>query len=108
MKLFRTVLFAWAGILGSAGCATNATRSDDPAVDPSKVGVALFYAEKEEGSPESGLRLYVNAEFLRIDDLSAPDDFILFDRKKRTIYNVATAEKSVSIISPQIIRLSFL
>lgn len=101
MKLFQTVLFALAGILGSAGCATNATRSDDQAIDPSKVGVALLYAEKEEGSPESGLRLYVNAEFLRIDDLSAPDDFILFDRKKRTIYNVATAEKSVSIISPK-------
>ena len=101
MKLFRTVLFAWAGMLGSAGCATNATRSDDPAVDPSKVGVALLYAEKEAGSPESGLRLYVNAEFFRIDDLSAPDDYILFDRKKRTIYNVAGAEKSVSVISPK-------
>ena len=101
MKLFQTILLVVAGGLGIASCAKDATRGDVPEVDPSKVGVALLYAEKDEGNPESGLRLYVNAEFLRIDDQSAPNDFILFDRKKRTIYNVISSEKSVSVISPK-------
>ena len=86
---------------GIVGCATEATHSEDAPIDPTKVGVSLLYAEKEAGSPESGLRLFVNAEFMRIDDLSAPNDFILFDRKKRTIYNVIAAEKSVAVISPR-------
>ena len=100
MKLFQTVLLV-VGAFGIVGCATEATHSEDAPVDPSKVGVSLLYAEKEAGSPESGLRLFVNTEFMRIDDLSAPNDFILFDRKKRTIYNVIAAEKSASVIAPR-------
>ncbi len=100
MKVFQTVVLI-AGVLGIVGCATEAPRSEDVPVDPAKLGVALLYAEKESASdPENGIRIYVNAEFLRIDDLSAPNDFILFDRKTRTIYNAVGAEKSVSIISP--------
>lgn len=100
MKLFQTVLVA-VGVLGITACATEALQEAEPAVDTSKVGVSLLYAEKEAGSSESALRMFVNAEFIRIDDQSAPNDYILFDRKKRTIYNVMTAEKSVSIISPR-------
>ncbi len=101
VKLFPTALLMVLSTLGIAGCATDATRSGDVRVDQSKLGVALLYAEKEAGGAESGLKLYVNAEFFRIDDLSAPEDFILFDRKKRTIYNVVGVDKSVSIISPR-------
>jgi hypothetical protein len=100
VKLFQTVLLL-VGVFGIVGCATEAMHSEDAPVDPSKVGVSLLYAEKEAGSPENGLRMFVNTEFMRIDDLSAPNDFILFDRKKRTIYNVIAAEKSASVISPR-------
>ncbi|MBI3775059.1 MAG: hypothetical protein HY273_05815 [Gammaproteobacteria bacterium] len=100
MKLFQTALFTVC-VLGISGCATEALQEAEPVVDTSKVGVSLLYAEKETGSSESALRLFVNAEFIRIDDQTAPNDYILFDRKKRTIYNVMTAEKSVSIISPR-------
>lgn len=103
MKLFQTVLTvlsAAAGIFGIAGCATDATRGEQAPVDQAKVGVSLLYTEKEAGGEENSIRMYVNGEFLRIDDLSAPKDFILFDRKKRTIYNVIGDEKSVSVISP--------
>ena len=101
MKLLQTILLVVAGGLGIASCAKDATRGEEPEVDQFKAGVALTYAEKEEGNPESAVRLYVNAEFIRIDEQSAPNDFILFDRKKRTIYNVITSEKSVSVISPK-------
>jgi hypothetical protein len=100
VKLIQTVLLV-VGAFGIVGCATEATNSEDAPVDPSNVGVSLLYSEKEAGSPENGLRLFVNTGFIRIDDLSAPNDFILFDRKKRTIYNVIAAEKSASVISPR-------
>ena len=100
MKLFQTVLLVVVGAFGIASCATDPTHSGEETIDQSKVGVSLLYAEKEADSPESGIRMYVNAEFLRIDDQSVPNDFILFDRKKRTIYNVIGADKSVSVISP--------
>lgn len=98
MKLFRIMLLT-TGVLGIVSCASEATHDDDAQVDPTKVGVSLLYAEKEPGSPENGIRFFVNTEFMRIDDLSVPNDFILFDRKKSTIYNVIAAEKSASVIS---------
>ena len=101
MKPFQIILLVIASATGLGGCATEATHNDEVPIDQSKLGVSLLYAEKEaDNSPENSIRMYVNSEFLRIDDLSAPDDFILFDRKKRTIFNVIGAEKSVSVISP--------
>lgn len=100
MNVIQTFLFVALAVGGLAGCATDAARDDEAAIDQAKVGVALTYAEKEAGAPENNVRIYVNKEFLRIDDLSAPNDFILFDRKKRTLYSVTGADKSISVISP--------
>lgn len=102
MKLFQTIFWAVLSALVISGCATDATHNDgEEAVDQSKLGVVLLYAEKEPDSPQNGLRMFVNKEFLRIDDLSAPNGFILFERKTRTIYNILSDEKTVSVIAPK-------
>jgi hypothetical protein len=86
-----------AGILLLSGCATVGEREAAPEA-AQVTGVALFYVEKEPGGEPNNVSMFINENFIRIDDQALPSDFILFDRKKRTIYNVISADKSVFAI----------
>lgn len=87
--------------LGVAGCAIQPTELESEASGLSKPGAMVYYTEKEPGLEPNTIGIFVNDSFMRIDDRSAPDDFILFDRKSRYIYSVISKEKSISIITPK-------
>jgi hypothetical protein len=93
-----TKAISLAGILFISGCATVGER-EPVSQDVTTTGVALFYVEKEPGLEASNVSMFVNENFIRIDDQTVPNDFILFDRKKRTIYNVISADKTVYAIT---------
>lgn len=94
----------WIGVLlllGATGCAVQTVEPEAAPSDRSKIGVMIYYTENELGTETNTVGIYVNPDFMRIDDRSAPDDFILFDRKSRYIYNVISSDKSISIITPK-------
>lgn len=62
-------------------------------------GVLLTYSERERAGTELfRSQIYVNKNYLYMQDQRAPDDYLLFDRKKKTIYSVTHANKTVFVI----------
>lgn len=60
----------------------------------------LYFEEQESGSQPAKTRMLVTADFLRIDYGKDDDDFILFDRKRPTVYSVNHADKTTLVIVP--------
>lgn len=59
----------------------------------------LIFSEQEPGIEEPyQTRMLVTEEFLRFDDGGADDDFVLLNRKTRTIYSVSHEDERVVII----------
>ncbi|WP_455207111.1 hypothetical protein [Kaarinaea lacus] len=65
-------------------------------------GVFMVFSEREEaGTPLFKSRMYVNKQYIYINDDRFPDDFLLFDRGKRTIYSVTHSNKTIFVIKPK-------
>lgn len=56
------------------------------------------FVEQEAGVEPYQTRMMANAHFLRIDDGEGAPDYVLFDRKQRTIYSVTAATRSVLVV----------
>ena len=85
-------------------CAGMGTSQD--AAQPSEMGdvegVLMTFSERERaGTPTFKSRMFVNNKFLYIDGENFPEDYLLFDREKRTIYSVTHANKTVFVIKPK-------
>jgi hypothetical protein len=52
----------------------------------------------EVDSQQYRSRLIVTPEFLRFDDGNDSSDFLLYDRKKKTIYNTSTQDQTILVI----------
>lgn len=68
--------------------------------------VALYFSETERGGEPFATRMLVTSKFLRIDYGVDTDDFILFDRKRPTIFSVNRNDKTVLVIEPLPITLA--
>lgn len=55
----------------------------------------LYYRISEPGIDPYLSRLLITDKFLRIDEGNAEDNFILFDRKARTVYSVVHSDRTV-------------
>jgi len=53
------------------------------------------------GSQEYETRLIVTPDFIRFDDGGDGNDFLLFDRKKKTIYNTSSMDQTILVIKNQ-------
>ncbi len=59
---------------------------------------ALYYAEQDAGGTPYRTRMIVTGRWLRIDDGPESRDFLLFDRRDRTIYNLNAADQSILVL----------
>jgi hypothetical protein len=81
-------------VLLTSACATKNTLK--PPIDDANVnGVVLLFNEKRQHEPEGLVRMLVTRDFLRIDAGKEEDDFLLFDRNSRAIYNVVVDDETV-------------
>ena len=55
----------------------------------------LWYAEQEPGVDPYRMRYLVTPDFLRSDDGVDSENFLLFDRKRKTIYSVVGENRSI-------------
>lgn len=97
-------MWSLAAVAASAlivGCATTGDAEPEAPVR----GVALLFVENEPGFETNFLSYLVTPDFLRIDDKSQGDNFILFNRRKREIYNVINSEKTISVITAQDVKI---
>jgi len=77
-------------------------KGDADGAKQQKTSVFMLFSEREEaGTPLFKSRMYVNDKYLYINDDRFPDDFVLFDRDKQTIYSVTHANKTIFVIKPK-------
>lgn len=59
----------------------------------------LQYDEAESGADIQTMRYIINNQFLRIDNGNANNDFILFDRNKKTVFSINHEDQTILKIS---------
>lgn len=83
-------------------CASMETGTEGSKAKEEQLSVFMVFSEREEaGTPLFRSRMYVNDKYLYINDDRFPDDFVLFDRNKQTIYSVTHANKTIFVIKPK-------
>jgi len=98
----RVVKVILAGFLlvGLAACAGQSTKpvAKTDAELKAAPGALLIMVEREMGSESFTTRLFVNEGYLHISDSRSPADFVLLNRKEKTIYNVSQDDKTIMVI----------
>jgi len=94
------VILAGFLLVGLAACAGLSTKpvAKTEAELKATPGTLLILVEREAGSASFSTRLFVNEGYLHISDSRSPADFVLFDRKEKTIYNVSQDDKTIMVI----------
>ena len=87
-------------------CETTGPASEGKAkFADDKKGVLITYSEREEaGTPLFRSQMFVSNKYIYMADNRFPDDFLLFDREKQTIYSVTHANKTIFVIKPKEIK----
>lgn len=62
--------------------------------------VALRYVDQDPGDPPYLTRMLVTTDFMRMDDGEDDGDFILLDRRKRTVTNVMRGNQLALVFTP--------
>ena len=97
----KSGLIALLTIFLLTACETTSTVVK-PSVLGDDFGVLLAYSERERaGTALFKSLMYVNKKYIYISDDRDPADFLLYDRKKKTIYSVTHANKTVFVIKPK-------
>jgi hypothetical protein len=78
-------------LLGLLAMLVSGVQADDDNVS----ATILWYTEQESGIDPYRVRYIVTRDFLRSDDGIDSDDFLLFDRKQKSIYSVVGENRSV-------------
>jgi len=58
----------------------------------------LLYEEQETGTDSYPVRILVNRDFVRLDDGFDASDYVLFNRRSRTVYSVTHEERRILAI----------
>jgi hypothetical protein len=70
---------------------------------PGNVGALLLFAIKEPGTEAYQNRVFVNRDVMVMMDSRSAKDFLLFDRKSKTIYSTNSSDKTIFVIKPKAI-----
>jgi len=61
-------------------------------------GTLFIFMERSEGAEPFTTRLFINEGYLHMSDTRSPADYMIFNRKERTIYNVTVEDKTILVI----------
>lgn len=87
-------------ILLLSACATQGVGGlDEKSKNP---GTFFLFSETQAGSKPVPVRMFINDDYMRIDDSSSPGDFVLFDRKQKIINNVVADGKTIFVIKAKV------
>ncbi len=92
----RTLIFF--SCFALLNCATQENIKSPPVAGPA-LGNLFIFSETAPGSVPAQVRIYVNDDFMRIDDDNNSSDYVLFDRKNKIINNVVAETKTIFVIN---------
>ena len=95
-KIIPTVFL----LIGLSACANLTTKSAAKTEAELKdaPGTLLIMMERDQGSEPFTTRIFVNEGYMHMSDARSPSDYVLFNRKERTIYNVNHDDKTIMVI----------
>ena len=94
------VLLVFTVFLISAGCSRSSDELPAPVPDDGMVNVDwLLYEEQEQGTGQYPVRILVSRHYVRFDDNYDASDFLLLDRRSRTLFSVSHEEGSILVIT---------
>lgn len=93
MMISMRVIFLTAGLLALI-CVTPGIRAEEKTVS----AYQLSYEEQEAGTGSYATQYIVSDRFLRINDLSDKDGFILYDDTIKTIYSVSHLDRRTLVM----------
>jgi hypothetical protein len=97
MLSFSVLLTACESMAPATG---DAAKAD--AVKDENLGLFMIFSERERAGTELfKSRMFVNKHYLYMNDDRFPEDFLLFDREKQTIYSVTHLNKTIFVIKPK-------
>lgn len=86
-------------LLGTACNQSEAPSGEQP---ENAVNVSIItFLEQEAGTDPYPVRVLVSPEYVRLDDDYDESDFVLLERRSRTLYSVAHESRSVLVIKNQ-------
>jgi hypothetical protein len=94
-RLFVAIIIAGSVLLAS--CASQGQKSEEETPG----GVVLLFSVKEAGTDFYQSRMYVDENVMLTRDSRSKNDYLLFDRKKRTIYSVSSGDETIFVITPK-------
>lgn len=90
----------WARIIALLAAAGVAS-CEQPVETTAAPAVAVYFVEHEPGFEPARTRMIITRDFLRIDGGRKGRDFVLYDRARRTIYNVSAADSLILVMGPR-------
>jgi len=96
-KIVKTAVIAILS-MSLLACATVSKKSEKSVDKLEFAGDILTFSETIDGH-ESTVRMIITKAYLRMDDGPEAEDYLLFDRRKKTIYNIVADEKSIMEIA---------
>lgn len=102
-KSIKIVIFT---VVNLISCATGGSGNLSPqggkaTFGDDGTGVLLLFSEKEAGTEAYRNKVFVNRDFIHMSDNRSPKDYLLFNRKEKTIYSVTAQDRSIFVIKPK-------
>ena len=91
VKLIHFVVLFFTVLL--AGCDQSANKGSE--------NLMLMFADQEEDVEPFQTRILLTPDYIRFDEGEGAVDYLIFDRKQKTIYSVVQESKSITIVSAQ-------
>ena len=99
-KIINVFLIIFLG-LTTISCSTLESKVEKKDDKLEFAGDILNFSEVFADQPEENVRMIITNGYLRIDDGPQAEDFILYNRRNKIIYNVVSEEKSIMVIDSQ-------
>ena len=86
-------------------CGSLMTKPEKKSDKPEFAGDMLTFSEVIGDQPETNVRMIITEGFMRMDEGPQAEDYLLFNRKTKTIYNIVAEEQSILIMQPGDVKL---
>ena len=83
-----------------SACASQVPQeAAKPAKVPKNAGSIIYFEETTSSDGTVPVRMLITRRFLRLDDGKDSDDYVLFDRMNKIIYNVVNDDQTVMVMN---------
>ncbi len=99
IKMKRVIFYFFTALVFTSTVSCTENTAQDMAT-------AIYFVEQEKGTDPYKVRMIVTKKFLRVDDGIDDGDFLLYDRKDKTIYSTAGVNRRILVIKPKAVDVS--